>query len=664
MADPLLEEIVIVFGLIISVLLACHRFKVPSIVGFLLTGVLSGPKGFGLINEVEFLAEMGVVMLMFSIGLERSFKELWEMRHWLLVAGTSQVAIGCVIGGVGVYGFGFSVQESIFWGFFISLSSTAIVLKMMQDSAQLNSPFGQLILAILIFQDVVFVPMMLMVPYLGGQGDFSMHSISDLVLKIVLIFFVVLLFAKKIVPKLLYAVLKTKSRELFLFTVLGVCFSIAHFTSMAGLSLGLGAFLAGLIISESEYSSRALGKVIPFKDIFTSFFFVSVGMLLDISYAFKNPVIILSSTIGVLVLKTFAGAVAGLLVGFPISSAVAAGLALSQIGEFSFVLARAGLSIGVATESSNNLFSTVSIITMAATPAMVAFSPYLGKWMMQMPLFKKFRATLPSIDIPVDLKLKNHTIIIGYGVNGSNMARSCRLAQIPYVILEVNPEIVRSEREKGEPIFFGDASQHAVLKSVDIEHAKAAALVINDFGATQKILEALREINPRLYIVVRAQRLVEAETIMASGADHVVADEFEASMEIFSKLLRKYLVPKATIDTFVTELRGEQYEMLRNLAKDKLTLVDLKKHLTDVEIETFHLSARCPIIGKKLKETGLRQSFGVTLLLIERAGKAIQNPDPDFTLQADDLIIVLGDGEHLNRLCHFLAGDSTELAGG
>lgn len=356
---PFLREIVLIFSLSIGVILACSRFKIPPIVGFLLTGVLAGPHGFALMNsvdDVETFATIGIVLLLFTVGMEFSLKKIFEYKRYFLIGGAAQVGLAVLSAVLIGLLFGFSPGESIFWGFLLSLSSTAIVLRVLDEKSESDTPQGRLIVGVMIFQDIIAIPMMLMTPLLGNgmialDGKLLVTIGGGLTLLLVVLFA-----AAKVVPRLLYFIAKTRSRELFLLSVLTICFSVAWLTSSIGLSLSLGAFLAGLIVSESEYRNEAVGDILPFQDVFTSFFFISIGMLLDMGFVLTYPIPILVITIVVLGIKTVGAAIAALLVGVPLRVALLAGIALSQIGEFSFVLAKNGLGYGLANNFNYQLF--------------------------------------------------------------------------------------------------------------------------------------------------------------------------------------------------------------------------------------------------------------------------------------------------------------------
>ncbi|HEX9830877.1 MAG TPA: cation:proton antiporter [Thermodesulfobacteriota bacterium] len=650
MQIPLLSEIVIIFGLSILVLFICYRLRVPTIVGFLLTGIIAGPHGLGLIkavHEVETLAEIGVVLLLFTIGIEFSLKSLVQVRRSVLLGGSLQVLLTIIVALVIARLFGQSFGESVFIGFLVSLSSTAIVLKLLQERAEVDSPHGRTSLAILIFQDVIVVPMMLLTPLLGGATGNVGKSLLFLLAKGIGVIVVVLISAHWIVPRLLYQIARTRSRELFILSIVVMCFAVAWLTSSIGLSLALGAFLAGLIISESEYSHQALSNILPFRDVFTSFFFISIGMLLDLAFVLKHPLLISLMALGVLFVKTITGSFASALLGFPLRTTILVGLILSQVGEFSFILSRTGLEYNLLDGNIYQTFLSVSVLTMAAAPFIVALAPHIADSISQLPLPERIKSGLypsPGINI-ADKKesLKDHLIIIGFGVNGRNVARAAKVAGIPYLIIEMNPDTVRSEQEKEELIYYGDAVQEAVLERAGINDARVLVVAISDPAATRQVTAIARRLNPKVYVIARTRFVQEVKPLYELGASEVIPEEFETSVEIFTRVLTKYLVPRDVIEKFIAEVRSDGYEMFRSPTISSPSLSDLSFHFPNIDICTLQVSDKSSIIGKSLAQIELRNKYGVTLLAIRRDSSILTNPGGDTQLSANDILILLGE---------------------
>lgn len=566
MEIQILKDIFGIFALSTVVILIFHRVKVPAVVGFLFTGVIAGPHGLkliGAVHEVEILAEIGVVLLLFTLGIEFSLKKLLRIKKAVFLGGAVQVVVTILTTALIVIIIGFPVNKAVFFGFLVALSSTAIVMKVIQDRAEVNSPHGQTSLAILIFQDIVIVPMILLTPILAGATQAVGMALVILTLKIVGIIIVTVVLAKWVVHGVLFQVARTRSRELFLLSILLTCLGVAWLTSSLGLSLAMGAFLAGLIISESEYSHSAFGHIIPFRDLFISFFFVSIGMLLDVGYLFSNLGMVFSVVLGLLILKAAIAGFVGTLMGLSLRAAILVGFALAQVGEFSFILSKFGLEEGLILPQTYQLFLAASVLSMAFTPFFIAISPKLAGMILKLPLPEWIGAGIYPLADSKKVTLENHLVIVGFGVNGKNLARAAKLVEIPYTVIEMNPVTVRHERGRGEPIFYGDATQESVLEHAYIKSARAMVVAIPDAAATESITELSRRLNSSLHIVVRTRFLQEVDRLYQLGADYVIPEEFETSVELFTKVLNHYSVPEEKIQDVLVEIRAECYKIFR-----------------------------------------------------------------------------------------------------
>jgi len=653
MGIELLTDILIIFTLSVVVLYICHRLNIPTIVGFLISGLLAGPHGLGLIgavNEVEILAEVGVVLLLFTIGIELSFAKLLEIRKSVLMGGLIQVLLTIFVTFVVARQVGYGLGESIFLGFLISLSSTAIVLKLIQERAEVDSLYGRTTLGILIFQDVIIVAMILAAPLLSKGKVIQGESLLVLLFKGIGVILLVIVSARWIVPRVLYQIAKTRNREVFLLSIFVICLAVAWATSSAGFSLSIGAFLAGLIISESEYGHEALSNVLPFRDVFTSFFFISIGMLLNIGFLFQQSVVILLIAFGVLAIKSIIAGLAAILLGLPLRTSILVGLALCQVGEFSFILSETGIEHGLLDENSYQMFLAVSVLTMLVTPFIVLFAPRLADTILWLPIPKKLRLGFsPVLKTSVKTE-KDHLIIIGFGLNGRNIARAARAAGIPYVIIEINPDTVKSERAKGEPIYYGDATGETILKHANIKDARVVVSVINDHVANRRIVELARRLNPKAYLVSRTRYVNEVKPLYELGADEVVPEEFETSIEIFTRVLEKYLIPTDNIEGLIAEVRSDGYKMFRSLPTETSSTSDLKIQLPNIKISTLSVPENSTLVGKSLAKSQLRRKFGILVLAIRRNSQIISNPDRNTQICAEDELIVLGAPDKISEL--------------
>jgi len=639
---PLLLDITLVFALAVLAALAGHRLRLPLPAGLLLVGVLAGPDLLGLVrapHEIEQLSEIGVVLLLFVIGLEISLADLAQLRRPFLVGGGLQFAGTTLVAALLLAGMGLPWNQGIYLGFTAALSSTAIVLRLLQERSELDSPHGRAALACLIFQDVAVVPVMLLAPLLAGATA-SSHSPGDLLLRTAAVGLFLLLAWRWGVPWLLGRITATRSREAFLLGVVALCLGIALLTHAAGLSLALGAFLAGLILAESDFSHQAASVVLPFRDIFLSLFFVSTGMLLDLDHLMAHPGQILLLTLAVLALKPVLAALSTLALGLPLRPAVQAGLALGQVGEFSLVAARVGVGAGLLAAGHFQAVLSITVLSMLATPLLVAAGPRLAQWLTAGPLGRRWdRPESANDERP---RREGHVLIVGYGVTGRNLARTCRLSGVPYLVLDLNAATVREARAAGEPIEYGDATQEGILLHADAHRARAIVVVVNDPAGVRRIVELARRVAPSAYLLVRSRYLVEVEPLLVLGADDVIADELEMSVEVFSRVLARMLVPREEIKRLIDEVRGEWRRMARSLSREATSPPVHQVELPGYATRTLRLAPDSPLAGQSIAQSRLRQGHGITVLAVSREGTTTANPPGDFVLRAGDVLFVIG----------------------
>lgn len=643
----ILNDFAIIFGLSVVIVFLFHKLRIVPIVGYLITGVLIGPSVLGLVKDqvlIELFAEIGVILLLFTIGIEFSLKELIRSRRWVIMGGGLQVSLTTATVTVISIAAGLPLGLAIFLGFLVALSSTAIVLKILSERGEVESPYGKVSISILIFQDLSIILMILLVPVLAGTAG---TSFTGMVLSFITAIFViglVLVAGRFLVPVVLYQLVKTRNRELFLLGMVVICLGTAMLTSLAGLSLAIGAFLVGLIISESEFSHQALSEILPLRDIFNSLFFISIGMLLDMGFVLDNIPIILLVVFSIIIIKFMVSFSTSALLGYPLHTAILVGLALAQIGEFSFVLSLIGLQTGLLDNGIYQLFLASAILTMMNTPFMIQSGPPIEEWIsrMNLPFFgSKMEET------HLDVALENHVVIAGYGMNGRNLSRVLSTTKIPYMVVEMNPETVISEKSKGTPIIYGDASKEEVLKHTNIQKARVMVVAISDAAHTRMMVETARKLNPAIYIIARIRYISELKELYELGANEVIPEEFETSIEIFSRVLSKYLIPRDEIQKNVEIVRMDGYEMFRDIYHKPRSIDDLKNHLTDIEIETLSVRSGSAAAGKTLAELELRKKCGFTALAIKRGNEIINNPQGEDKLNEDDVVFLMGHRERL-----------------
>ena len=645
----IIKDIVVTLLVSVPIILLFHKFKIPSIVGFLIAGMIIGPYGFGLIsevNEIEIMAEVGVILLLFTIGLEFSLKELARIKKLLLIGGGLQVLITIVISFLILNLIGIQLNQAVFIGMLISLSSTAIVLKLLSDSGEIESPQGKISVGILIFQDLAIVPMFLLVDILQQSGSVDFLSIIVRLLTSAAIISFILFAAKYLAPRILYYLARSRMRELFTVGVILILLGTAFLTHTFGLSFALGAFIAGLILSESEYSSQITAEILPFKDVFNSIFFVSIGLLLNINFAIHYPLEILLISVSIIVLKSLIVFVLILFLKYPTRTAILSAIGLAQIGEFSFILAQQG---GNLLGEYFNLFLASTIFTMIATPFLIKLAPLIAD--------KTKSIKKEDVDIVTGTeKFQNHVIIAGFGLNGRNLAKVLKESGINYIIIEMNPDTVKQERAKGEHIIFGDISREEVLHSAGIHTAKVLVVVISDRTISRRVIRIAKNLNKDLFVLVRTRYISETDELKTLGADLVIPEEFETSIQIFSSVLKQYHIPINVIMQQINLLRGESYKLLRAEKSSPNTLAHLDEILAAGITDTFYVNEENPNLDKSLAELNLRAKTDATIIAIVRESKTITNPGPNEKIIFHDTLVITGTHKSVDTAFQFLSG--------
>src|SRR5438132_1054051 len=526
-----LRDLAVIFGASLVVVLVFHRLRLPALPGFIVAGVVLGPNALGLIpdvHRVEGLAEVGVILLLFTIGIEFSLGRLREMGRQVVVAGACQVGLTVPATAAAAAAGTTRWQVALFLGFLAALSSTAIVLKLLTEKGDIDTPHGRLATGVLIFQDLCVVPMMLALPFLAGRAAGSAAGLVVAFGKAALVVVGVLVAARTVVPRILAEILKTRSRELFVIAIILVGTLTALGTEAVGASLALGAFLAGLVISESDYAHQAMAELLPFRDIFISLFFVAVGMLALLDR-------------------------------------------LDRVIRLDRVLP--GLR-----------------------PQEVA----------------------PAVE-----PLAEHVVIAGLGLNGRNLAAALRAIRVPYLIVELNPQTVRQARTQGEPAFYGDATREEILRALGVDRAKLFVVAISDPAATRRMVRVARGLNPTLHIIARTRYVVEIPELARLGANVVIPEEFETSIEIFTRVLAHYQVPQGDIDTLANEIRASHYQALRAQGPFQLEQLPALSGLPQMSAERVRLPPDAKAVGRSLAATRLRTRTGALVLSIRRANQDI-----------------------------------------
>ncbi len=643
-----LRDLLVLFGLGVAVVVLFHRAKIPPIVGFLITGVLCGPYGFGLIrgvHQVEALAEIGVVLLLFTVGIEFSIQQLMRIRRFLFLGGGLQVALTLTLTMLLSRLAGLAWPVATFLGMLVALSSTAIVLRLFGDRGEMATISARGALAILIFQDLCIVPLVLLTPYLGGTGGEPI-TLLWVALKAMLFLSAAVVAARFVVPRLLEIVVNTRKREVFLLTIVLLCLGTAWASSHIGLSLALGAFIAGLVISESPYSHQALGEMLPLREVFNSLFFVSMGMLFDVRTLLAFPMLIVGALIATIVVKTAVTMGVAWVMGHSLRTAVVLALSIAQIGEFSFVLSKVGLEANLLDTGLYQLFLAVAVGTMALTPAMHAVAPAVAR-ALERHMPRRFSAgrTMPGLEAITVPHAEDHVVIIGYGLNGRNLSRVLDRNRIPYVAVEMNPDTVRNERDRGISVIFGDASRPEILEHAGITKARVVVIAISDLAATAATVATIRQLNALVHIIARTRYTLEMDSLFGLGSDEVVTEEYETSIEIFARVLRRYFVPREEIDRSVKEIRQSGYEAFRSISREPTSAIGIERFLSNISLEVYRADEGCAVAGQTLLASNVRGASGATVVAIQRTagGTMLVNPQGKDVIEPGDAVLLLGE---------------------
>lgn len=640
--DIILRDITIIFAVSTIVLLICAKIKIPGILGYLITGLLIGPNGLGFISNTEnvaHMAEIGVILLLFTIGLEFSLKQLLALKRSALGGGMLQVFITSLFITLLCKIMGLSTELSIFIGMIIAPSSTAIVLKLLMERGEVESPYGRITTSVLIFQDIAVIPMMLIARMLAPGNDSSVWEIVLTLGNAVIVVILLFAAARFIVPKLLAKVTNTRSREVFLFSIILICVVVAVITNKAGLSLALGAFLAGMVVSETGYGYQALGNVIPFKDVFTGFFFISIGMMISMETFITHPVFIIFLSLIVIFVKTLVTTMAINILGYSLETSLKTGLALAQVGEFSFILATTGLMDGIFNEYQNSLFITIAVISMMATPFLMQFSSSIVKIVSKLPLPENILKGYFH-DKKTDKKIFNdHIILVGFGLTGRMIAKAAIQSDIEYIVIEMNPNTVHNEKQKGTPIFYGDASQEEILEHASIKKARSLVISGADFNTTKNIVETARRLNPTLIIIARTRFQSFNAKLKELGASEVISEEVESAASILSVVFKHYYIPDESIAAVEAELRQEDVAAISKKHQDKkVTTLGIK----GLSVETITVPVGSTYTGQSIRAIDPRFKYNVNIIAIKSGVQIKVSPGSDDKINDRDELLVTG----------------------
>lgn len=637
----------------------------PVLLGYLLAGVIVGPTGLGLIKEliqVETLAQFGVAFLLFALGVEFSFSELRKVQAISLGGGGLQIALTILVTTLASLGMGWvtSPTQGIFLGAILSLSSTAVVLKCLMERNETDTPHGQVMLGILVVQDLALGLMLAVLPALDKPPEEIGLAVGWALLQTGLLALGAIVAGIWVIPPLLRLLARTESRELFLLGVVALCLGIALLTEHLGLSIEMGAFVAGLMISEVEYADQTLTYVEPLRDIFASLFFASIGMLIDPLFLWNNLELILGLVTLVFIGKFLIVTPLVRLFRYPIKTALIAGFGLAQIGEFSFVLASEGQSLGLVSRQVYLLILGTTAVTLVLTPFVLGLVPRLFIWAESLPWL---RAYLEQTDVPLavsdDLPTRNHVVVCGYGRVGMGIVRLLQSHNYPVLVIDQSESRIQQLREAGIPYVYGNAASLHVLEKAGVDRARGMAIALPDPMTTRLCLKRSLELAPDLDAVVRSDQERDIELLYQLGAREVVQAEFEASLELSAHLLTGMGLPLPVIQRNVQQIRNSRYLDLRPERPAYEVSRELKVVTEDMNSRWYPLPEESPLIGMTLEETNLRRLTGVSLMAIKRAsGEEIDYPTSQTHLEMGDRLLIVGEPNELAAFNELARGEA------
>lgn len=649
----------VVFGCAAPVVYLFHRLKQSPIVGFVLSGVLIGPFGLSLIRDVtnvNTLAILGVMILLFSLGLEFSLKKLMETRVAVFITGPLQMAGTAIPVILLARHLGVSTGTGLIYGILIAVSSTTVLMKMLAERSEVDSLHGRIGLGISIFQDLCTVPMIVAIPLLAS-GKAVLPAVLTALGKAAVIIAAVVMVARYLFPILLGGILRTRSKELFLITSVFMFLGTAWVTSIAGISLALGSFLAGLILSESEYGHQIFAEVRPFRDSLNSLFFISVGMLVDPVVIVRNLAAILGMSAALIIGKALITTVAAVASRVPLQVGILTGVALAQIGEFSFIILQASAAVGLVTARAYQTLLTSSLLTMVFTPVLFGVARRLvGRRDWQQTKWPTW-AKATELGLAAPAVLEDHVIICGFGVGGRNIARVLKANRIPYIVLDLNAQSVTEARDEGEPVLFGDCSSAHILELAGIHRARVIVFAISDPFAARLAVGVARRMNRELVILTRTKYVADMDALWDTGSTEVIAEEFEAALELVTRILRVYNAPRALVAAEIKSIRDLRFGIFR---EDRATVPRIRLSSdVDVYTETWDVPQGSPWNGTTVADSRLRSDTGVLILGIIRENRTLNNPGPDEQIVSGDRLVLSGTKEQLRKAIQTLTGPGT-----
>jgi CPA2 family monovalent cation:H+ antiporter-2 len=646
----------LVFLLVVAcvVLFVVSKLRLPPVIGYLFSGILMGPHVLGSLSgsdaTISSLAEIGVLLLMFTLGMEFDTRYFLRIRRVALGGGLLQILLTLLAAVLAGLALGWPPRSSILLGCVVALSSTAVVLKSLMRQGSLDTVPGRVTVAILILQDLAIVPMMILLPIGGGTPTEISISVALAVGRAALLLALTFILSRYLMPRFLHLIASGRSQELFLLVTLSICLGMAWLSHLLGVSYALGAFLAGLILGGTEYAHQMSANVVPFRDVFSGIFFVAMGMLLDPQYVMSAwPQVLLFVGI-ILIGKTVITALVVAGFGFPTSISLRVGFNLAQVGEFSFLIALMGLRENLISEEMYKLAIAASVISMIVAPILIQASSRLATaatGLLGHTLPGLERMTRPSdgaMSQPEEkpAALSHHVVILGYGTVGRALGEILMANQVPFQALEIDPTTVREYLRRGHPVRYGDASSEELMRHTGVDRARFLAVTLPDPVMNRWVITKARQMNPNLFILARGRRDAPDESFYLDGADEVIHETFEVGIEFITRILRRLNFPKQEVERQVGRARGRRYEIFRRRDFTPMPLGDVRRTLDTLRVEFLEIAEDSPLVGRSLRDAGIRDATGALVLAVVRDGETVHSPEASFVLQARDTILVTG----------------------
>ncbi len=639
---------------------AAQRLKQPLVVGYMLAGILVGPHTGGVtvtnVRDIELLAEIGVALLLFALGIEFSLKRLQQVRKISLIGTPIQILLTITAGWTTARLLGWSSYQSLWFGALISLSSTMVILKTLGHQGVLGSLAARIMIGMLIVQDLAVVPMIIILPELRDP-ERGLAVLAAAVLRAAVFLAFMIYGGTRLIPALLKRIARWNSRELFIIALTALGVGIGYVSYQFGLSFAFGAFVAGMVLSESDYSHQALSEIVPLRDVFGMLFFVSVGMLLDLEFLWQHLAGVLLAAGIVFLLKGAVFAAVTRMFGYRYGMPVTLAFAMFQVGEFAFVLARVGVSRQAISPDLFSFLLSVALLTMILTPFVMRASQPISKWFERRAVPASHGAQVP------DAGFREHIIIAGYGRVGSYTADVLKRLGFPCVIIELDHYATDRARAAALPVIYGDAGSPVVLEAAGIRAARLLLVTAPAAVDVELIIQRARSLNPGLHIVARAQHFAQMEALRAQGVYELVQPESEAGLEIVRQALSHFDIPAVQIQLLTDSIRRELYRPLQTLHTDAGLLERLRNALKSLEIEWFTLSARSRLIGQGAAQADIRLRTGASVVNIIRRERVFSNPDPYMPFEEGDVLGVLGTPRQRAAFRSFAAEQQDQLAG-